>query len=57
MKYFLIILCSFFCKLGNAQTNDPLRNKLDTIFQNLDKTQIPTGYLAEYVCPSGVFAL
>ena len=27
---------------------DPLRQKLDSIFQYVDKTQIPTGYLKEY---------
>ena len=26
----------------------PLRQKLDSIFQYVDKTQIPTGYLKEY---------
>ena len=27
---------------------DPLRQKLDSIFQYVDKSQIPTGYLKEY---------
>ena len=27
---------------------DPLRQKLDSIFQDVDKSQIPTGYLKEY---------
>ena len=30
-----------------AQT-DPLREKLDSIFQYIDKNQIPSGYLKEY---------
>ena len=30
-----------------AQT-DPVRTEQDLIFQNIDKTQIPTGYLNEY---------
>ena len=37
----LINLCAF------AQT-DPVRTELNAIFQNIDKTQIPTGYLNEY---------
>lgn len=43
--YALLLLLSINSK---AQTGDPLRDKLDTIFQNLDKSQIPTGYLSEY---------
>ncbi len=53
-----------------AQTGDPYRDKLDSIFKFIDKTQIPSGYLKEYgsemlpvhclngvlQCPSGVFA-
>ena len=31
-----------------AQTGDPLRDKLDSIFKFIDKSQIPTGYLKEY---------
>lgn len=27
---------------------DPVREKLDSVFQHVDKTQIPTGYLKEY---------
>jgi hypothetical protein len=37
----LVNLCAF------AQT-DPVRTELNSIFQNIDKTQIPTGYLNEY---------
>jgi pimeloyl-ACP methyl ester carboxylesterase len=37
----LLNLCAF------AQT-DLVRNELNSIFQNIDKTQIPTGYLNEY---------
>ena len=48
MKNLLYILCLFISIKANAQTGDPIRDKLDTIFQNIDKTQIPTGYLAEY---------
>ena len=31
-----------------GQTGDPLRDKLDSIFINIDKSQIPNGYLQEY---------
>ncbi len=37
----LVNFCAF------AQT-DPVRTELNSIFQNIDKTQIPTGYLNEY---------
>lgn len=37
----------FFAFLANAQT-DALRNQLNTIFQNINKSIIPTGYLEEY---------
>ncbi len=39
--FLLVNLCAF------AQT-DPVRTELDLIFQNIDKTQVPTGYLNEY---------
>ena len=41
MAIFLEGFCTF------AQ-QDPLRLKLDSIFQNVNKAQIPTGYLKEY---------
>jgi len=31
--------------------SDALRNKLDAVFQHVDKSQIPTGFLAEYGYP------
>ena len=34
--------------LSYAQTGDALRDKLDSIFTFIDKSQIPTGYLKEY---------
>ncbi len=37
----LLNFCAF------AQT-DPIRTELNTIFQNIDKSHIPTGYLNEY---------
>lgn len=36
-----------------AQTTDPVRQKLDAIFVNIDKTQIPTGRLLEAAVPLG----
>jgi hypothetical protein len=38
----LVLNVNGFCQI------DPLRQKLDSIFQYVDKTQIPTGYLKEY---------
>ncbi len=34
-----------------AQTTDPVRQKLDQIFANLNKSQVPTGRLAEAAVP------
>lgn len=34
-----------------AQTTDSLRLRLNAIFQGIDKSQVPTGYLAEYGIP------
>ena len=45
--YSIILLLIIFTSKSFAQT-DPLRQKLDSIFQYVDKTQIPTGYLKEY---------
>ena len=48
IKKIITILLSFFTLQGFAQTGDSLRDKLNSIFQNIDKSQIPTGYLVEY---------
>jgi hypothetical protein len=45
--YFSIMVIIVLCIKGFSQI-DPLRQKLDTIFQYVDKAQIPTGYLKEY---------
>jgi len=34
-----------------AQTTDPVRQKLDAIFVNLDKSQVPNGRLLEAAVP------
>lgn len=44
----LVLVQFIFCLNLNAQNPDVLRNELNTIFQNIDKSQIPTGYLEEY---------
>jgi hypothetical protein len=36
------------CAQSNAQTTDVLKTQLDNIFQNVNKSQIPFGYLEEY---------
>lgn len=46
-KIILLITCIVTGVLSHAQT-DALREKLDSIFQYIDKSQIPTGYLKEY---------
>lgn len=35
----------------SAQVTDPLRVKLSTVFQNINKSQIPSQFLAEYAHP------
>ena len=48
MKKILIVLALCFSFKAYAQTGDPLRDKLDSVFYNIDKSQIPSGYLQEY---------
>ncbi len=55
----LTLALIFFAFFGNAQT-DELRNNLNTIFQNIDKSQVPTGFLEEYgagLVPLDVFKI
>ncbi len=48
MKHFYLILTALLLAFSTqAQTTDPARQKLDLIFANLDKSQVPTGRLAE----------
>ena len=49
-KFFAGILLAqaLFCLNLKAQTTDVLRDELNMIFQHIDKSQIPTGYLDEY---------
>ena len=46
-KIFLLFTCIIAGIYTYAQT-DPLREKLDSIFQYINKSQIPGGYLKEY---------
>lgn len=48
MKKLLILLGIVISSMHNFGQSDPLRLKLDSIFQFVDKAQIPTGYLKEY---------
>ncbi len=43
----ILILMCLSLNISNAQV-DIIRQKQDSIFQHIDKTQIPTGYLKEY---------
>jgi hypothetical protein len=47
-KLYLIVLIILFSNTKGFSQIDQLRQKLDSIFQYIDKTQIPTGYLKEY---------
>ena len=47
-KIILAIIVSISAMASNGQSSDPLRDKLDSIFTFIDKSQIPTGYLKEY---------
>lgn len=50
--YFLLLLSwTLLARTAAAQTTDPVRQKLDAIFANLDKSQVPTGRLAEAAVP------
>ena len=55
MKHLLTLLLAALLltsmSSAHAQTPDPVRQKLDLIFANLDKRQVPTGRLAEYALP------
>ncbi len=48
MKKIIMVSLCFISLQAIDQTEDPLRDKLNAIFQPLNKAEIPTGYLAEY---------
>ncbi len=47
MKYLFPYLLGLLLLAGTAraQTSDPVRQKLDNIFTNLDRSQVPSGRL------------
>ena len=55
MKKLLLLLLTCCCAgpaLAQTPTGaDSLRTALDAVFTHLDKSQVPTGYLAEYAVP------
>ena len=48
MKKLLLVVAIMIATFQAFSQTDLLRQKLDSIFQYVDKTQIPTGYLKEY---------
>jgi len=42
----LLLICT-----GTFAQTDPLRTQLNTVFANVDKSQVPTGFLQEYGVP------
>jgi hypothetical protein len=59
-KFFagILLVQVFLCLYPKAQTTDPVRASLNTVFQHIDKSKIPTGYLEEYgpgFVPFGIF--
>jgi hypothetical protein len=49
LAYYSFLLCAMSF-VSFAQT-DPLRNQLNSVFTNIDKSQVPTGFLEEYGVP------
>ncbi len=48
MKKIISLLLSLFLFMYSSAQVDTVRVEQDFIFQNIDKSQIPTGYLNEY---------
>ncbi len=48
MKKIIFVITCFFAGISSYAQTDALRQKLDSIFQYINKNQIPTGYLKEY---------
>ena len=48
MRKILIFVALLLLNLCGYAQIDPVRTELNSIFQNINKTQIPTGYLNEY---------
>jgi len=47
-KLILLLSLIFGCESNLIAQSYPLREKLDLVFSNIDKSQIPTGFLAEF---------
>ncbi|MEO6683154.1 MAG: hypothetical protein ABIN48_10055, partial [Ginsengibacter sp.] len=47
-KYFLLVIITIVTSFSLFAQSDPVKVQLDHIFQYINKTQIPTGYLDEY---------
>ncbi|MCW3074371.1 MAG: hypothetical protein JWP69_1440 [Flaviaesturariibacter sp.] len=48
MKKVFLLWATLLAFLSSLAQSDPLREKLDSVFQNVNKSLIPTGYLKEY---------
>ena len=48
MKKLLLFVTIIIISLQTFGQTDPIRQKLDSVFQHVNKSQIPTGYLKEY---------
>ena len=48
MKKLLLVVATMIATLQTFSQTDLIRQKLDSIFQYIDKALIPTGYLNEY---------
>ncbi|HMI64798.1 MAG TPA: hypothetical protein VK517_02110 [Cyclobacteriaceae bacterium] len=51
MKPFITLLFIVPFAIASLAQTDPLRNQLNSVFSNVDKSQIPTGFLQEYGAP------
>lgn len=45
---FVLILYPFLVQGQNLEDNVVVRSYLDQVFENVDKTKVPTGYLRDY---------
>ena len=51
IKSILIYFLFYFFTSNRLLAQDPFRNKINSVFQNVDKSQVPTKFLMEYGCP------
>lgn len=50
-SFLLALLCLWGARLSAQADNSALRQRLNFVFANINKSQIPTGFLAEYGLP------